>query len=362
MPSGTSTLFYPTSQPAPQAPLVVDDSYFLIRLHDTQTVFEGGLLARPGFVTLSSEIDSSFQQGGPTKSLFKVAAIERGFPCRPGVRPNLTDWLPARVTDTLRISLAFMVTLDSPFNNLLNELNRIDLSTQLSLLGPQAAVAFKVSEVAGRMLDFLSGAGTQREQFALTIDLNVATMRAGYWVVFGSPNNKQWPPLEQLGIDASGRLVDPTGYLDQLSYAVFEVCVLPKRGSAGLGDTTWGELLNLGESRAQDPLIAIDPDARDKALSEWHATLRQTRELANKDRAFLRSEITQIILDTHTRVQNFLAGRKPEATLGDDTLPQVWQEVLGVESESQIDSAVRAYRQALEEAQRLKASYGLART
>src|SRR5262249_40400634 len=145
-------------------------------------------------VACSSSIRCSFAPGqGSVESLHEVAAFQQNTPCKLGVSVNLTDWLPARATDTVNVSLKYHVMWRSPISNLMECLAKNDRVSKVSLLKPELTAALKVSVIAGKLLSCLVGEGKKCEPFALSADLTVATLQAGFHAVVGSNVEQKWP-------------------------------------------------------------------------------------------------------------------------------------------------------------------------
>src|SRR5579885_3745435 len=120
MPTGVGSLQYP-EQPPPPFALDPDNSYFLVKLHDAQAFFDAGWLIKPGVITISSSVESSFQSKSPAvRSVYQVTTLQKNVPCRLGLSFNLTDWLPARTTDWLHVTLDYTVVQDTPIKDLLD--------------------------------------------------------------------------------------------------------------------------------------------------------------------------------------------------------------------------------------------------
>ncbi len=79
MATGVSPLYYP-DQPTPNFNQEIDNSYFLVKLHDTQAFFQANWLAKPGLLILSSSVESSFQPNSPTQSLHKISTLQKNIP------------------------------------------------------------------------------------------------------------------------------------------------------------------------------------------------------------------------------------------------------------------------------------------
>ena len=355
MPNGVSPVPYP-KQPKPQQELELNDSYFLVRLHDSQAFYKAGWLSEPGFITFSSSVESSFQPDSATQSLHKISSVQKNEPCRLGLSINLTDWLPARPTDWLRINLKYTVWQDKPLQNLMAQLEQSGLVAQVSLLKPDWAVALKVSKIVGQLVSYLLREGKSEDIFSSTIDLNLQNLRAGYQVVVGSNSGEVLPT--SLEIDASGNLRNiGLGSLSHLSYAVIEVLVLKRRGREIARDEPWWELLEAVKEQILDAELSSDLERR-KLVGDWVSTLSRVRVLARKQRGFLLPEIDEIIAEAQVAVDNKLAPQTTNESFGiDDELPPDLQDLLGVRSDRELRHLVKNYQEALRVSQELLKHY-----
>lgn len=356
MPTGVSSVFYP-EQPKPLFDLALDNSYFLVKLHDAQAFFEAGWLVKPGYLIFSSSVESSFQPGMSTQSLHQITMLQKNTPCHLGVSTNLTDWLPVRAADTLRISLKYTVVQDTPFKELVGQMERIGLAAKVSLVRPDWAVAIKVSEIAGRLLSYLLQEGSQHEIFPLAMDLSMANLKAGYYAVISSQGDQGWPVA--LCVDPNGRLTGADGHLLlQHSYAIIQVLALPRRGQEFVRDEPWWELLQTGKEQALDAYPTNDQERRE-ALENWRTTLFQVRALARKERGFILQEIGDIIRAAQVEVEERLLSKTTAEAFGGDGLPDAWQELLGVHTGQELRQSAQDYRNALNLSQQLIQRYGL---
>jgi hypothetical protein len=355
MPTGVSSLYYP-EQPKPAYDLKLDDSYVMLRLHDAQAYFEAGGLVKPGFLVFSSSTESTFQPGAATQSLHQISALQKNVVCRLGIATNLTDWLPARSTDSLKVNLKYTVVQDKPFAELVDQMGRIGLVAKVSLVRADWAVAVKVSELVGRLLSYLLREGSQHEIFSLMMDLNLVNRKAGYYAVLGSLTDENLPSTLRMD---TGQLTDKHGGpLLRHSYAVVEVVALPRRGPEIARDEPWWELLQAGKEQAID-VNPVDEQERRKALADWKATLTQVRALARKDRGYLLNEIQQLIQTAQLEVETRLIPKTAVEAYGLDELPKDWQALLGVRAENELQQSIRDYQDALEVSRRLLEQYRL---
>jgi hypothetical protein len=355
MPSGVSDPYYPI-QPDPVYPFELDNGYFLIKLRSAQAFFPAGLLTQVDSLLLSSSVESTFMSGPAAQSLHKLTMIRKNTPSHLGVNTNLTDWLPARATDTVKITLNYTVTRGAPIKALVDRIEQLDLAAKVSVVRPDVAVAVKVTQIVANLLSSLLQEGGQTDVFTLAMDLNVADLKSGYYAVIGSRTDEVWPNMLQ--VDGNGRLTDRWGHdLSRHSYVVIQVLTLKRRGSEVLRDETWGELLQVGKDQALSAAFGTEEE-RSKALQNWRANLTQVRMLARKDRAFLQKEVDGIIADAQLEVEQKLLSRTAQEATGlDDLYPDEWQEVLGVSNPQDLRRTVRDYQDALKLSESLMQQY-----
>lgn len=334
MPTGANQLFYLQDQPSPPFDLKLDDSYFLVKLHDAQAFFQANFLGKADLVTFSSSVTSSFQPNSPTQSLHQISTIQRNTPCRLGLSTNLTQWLPAYSGDSLRINIKYTVLQGKPIQKFVDHIKQADLVAKLSLR-PDWAVAVKVTNIVGRLLSYLAQEGSQQDLFSLIIDFNVADLKTGYHLVYGSHSDEDWPSPQFLQIDADKRLRDKSSgsLLSRLSYAVIQVLGIPRFGQEKFRDEPWWLLLQTVKEHILDSVFNTELERRHK-IGEWLFVLRRVKESALNRGEFLLSEIEEIIAAAQVEVETKL---HPDSTaeaagLGDE-LPDDLQEILGVEIE-----------------------------
>jgi hypothetical protein len=358
MPTGTSRPYYP-EQANPKYQVELENSYFLVKLHEAQAFFEAGWLVRPGYLIFSSKVESSFQPDSPMQSLHKITTIQKNVPCKLGIGINLTDWLPSRTGDSLHIEIQQAVIQDSPIKNLLERMDSLGLVAQLTTARPDLKAAIKVSQIAGELLSLSLNEGGSQEIFRLAIDLPLIDLKAGYYAAVGSEKEMSWP--EGLKIRGDGQnacLIASEGDLSRFSYAVIQVLAFKRRGEEMARDEAWWELLEAGKEQALDACPINDVERR-KVWESWRSTLAQAKRMANKDRIFLKEEIGDIFKKAQVEVQQALMPSETLEAYGDHDLPEAWKEVLGVNTEEELYSSVKDYKDALELSKKLVESYGI---
>lgn len=347
---------YP-EQAKPKYPVELENSYFLVKLHEAQAFFEAGWLVKPGYLIFSSKVESTFQPDSPMQSLHKITTIQKNIPCKLGIGVNLTDWLPSRTGDSLHIEIQQAVIQDSPIKGLLERMDSLGLVAQLTIARPDLKAAIKVSQIAGKLLSLSLNEGGGQEIFRLAIDLPLIDLKAGYYIAVGSQKEVPWP--EGLRISGEGQnacLAASEGDLDRFSYAAIQVLAFKRRGEEMAREEAWWELLQTGKEQALDA-CPIDEGESRKVWESWRSTLAQAKRMAFKNRIFLKEEIAEIFKKAQVEVHEALTPSTTHEAYGGRELPEAWQEILGVSTEEELYSSVKDYQEALEMSKRLMESY-----
>ncbi|GHO96497.1 hypothetical protein KSF_065450 [Reticulibacter mediterranei] len=355
MSTGVSHHYYPL-QDNPECPLVCGDSYFRLKIHDAQAFFPAGILKQAKFLLFSSSVESSFSPGHAIQSLHKLTTLKKNIPCRLGVNTNLTGWLPARETDSIRLTLNYTVTQDTPIKTLVDTMEQLKLEAAVSLTRPDIAVAIKVSQIAGHLLSHLLQEGRQTEVFPLILDLNLADLKSGYYVVLGTLTDEIYPNNLEM---KRGKLAMQGGHeLSRFSYIVIHVQTLKRRGLEAVREEAWGELLQMCKDEVLNVIIR-DEDDRREAFLQWLNNLKQVRVMARKERSFLEREVAATIAEAQTIIEQKLLSSTTLQAGGLEDYPDEWQETLGYRTPQELSRAVRDYKDAVELSEHLLQRYEL---
>jgi hypothetical protein len=277
-----------------------------------------------------------------------------------GLSTNLTEWLPAGSGASLQINIKYTVLQGKPIQKFIDNMQQADLVAKLSLR-PDWAVAVKVTNIVGKLLSFLAQEGSQQDLFSLVMDFNVADLKIGYHVVYGSHSDEVWPSPHFLRIEENGRLMERSSEISlaHLSYAVIQVLGLKRLRQEEFRNEPWRQLL---QAVKQDILDRDFTDERERRQlrSEWFFALKQVKTIANKQPNLLLSEIQEIIATAHGEVDQKLRSQAIAESFGaEDELPYELQDILGIETEQDLQNLVRDYQDALEISQKLLADYSL---
>jgi len=354
MPTGSSYRYYPT-QDNPGQLLAFGNSYFLIKLHDAQAFFSANMLQQAGVLLVSSSVESSLSQSGPTKSLHKLTSLKKNTPHRLGINTNLTKWLPSIETDSLRVNLQCKVLHGSPIKSLVEKMEGLHLESALSLIRPDIAVVATVTQIVGHLLSFFAQEGTETIVFSLDMDLNLSDLKVGYSAVLGSHTDEPYPNILEI---KHGQLSLPGGHeLTRYSYAVIEVRTVPRLTPDFARRQVWGELLYECRDTALNATIRNEDD-RLEALQRWFFGLEQVRAFARKDHSFLEREVSELIAEAQLLVEPKL--EPPLETYGVDIIPVEWQPILGFSTPQELRDAVRDYQDAVQLSEQLLQKYAQA--
>lgn len=354
MPTGVSHLYYPI-QSDPSCPLECDDSYFRLKIHDAQVIYPTNVLNQARSLLLSSSVENISGNDSPTQGLYKFSALE-GSPCRLGVNTNLTDWLPARQTDTLRITLKYTVMQTTPLKTLLDKMEGLDLEGTVSLIQPNLAVPIKISQIVGRLLSLFLPEDKEKDIFPLTTDINLANLKAGYHAALGSHTNEGYPTNLEI---RNGVLSILGGReLSRHSYVVIQVQAIKRRGLESVRGEPWGDLLQECKDEALNTTICNDDDRTD-AFQQWQISLRLVRAMARKDHSFLAHEIRAVIAEAQEEVEQKLFPKTTPELKGLETYPDEWRQILGFSTPQELQGAVRDYQDAVAFSEQLLREYQL---
>ena len=341
MSKGSSPLQRPEQPPAPQA-LMAEDTYYLLSLKEAQAYFDMSWLANSATLAVSTAVDSSFYPNHPAaQSLLQTDIIEKGTTCKLPISTNLTGWLPARATDRLGIKLQYIVVRDTPFQKLVAQMQKIKLAAVVSKVSLEWGIAAKVSEITGQVLSYLLKEGNAEVVFEMHTDFNLAELQTGYYAQFGSNEDRLWP--RKVFIDGHRGFYDENLYLPNLCYALFYLRAIPRRGQEVARSEAWWELLQAGKDQALSAAPS-NKQERQKVMADWRAILVQARKLSRQQNACLLKEIDEMIREAHGEVESAILPTSKGEAFGDDELPEEWQELLSVETRTDLYSSVANYR------------------
>lgn len=339
MQSGYSRFIYP-KQVAPNYSLEIDNSYYMLQLYQAQAFFPASPLVKPAFLTLSSIVESPYQPGQPLKSIYQLVTFQKNQPFQLPIGVNLSSFLPARSTDTIRLSLRFLVTRDNPFQKLAGKIKDINLVAKISAASIEWGTAVKISEVVSQFLGYLLQEGGEDTIFEIYQDINISDLQAGYWIIYGSRENLSEPTI----LEIKDNQIRADSNLDRFCYAVIKVISIPRLRIETARSSGWWELLQAGKERV---LLALSSGMgkRDSALREWGTTLTHVREMARRDQSFLINEIQQIIGSAQKEIDNAMRFQvKAEAATDMMTsYPQSWQDILGVHNARNLGTLLEEY-------------------
>lgn len=351
MTSGT-TILLPVSSNEAFAPIVPDDSYFSLALHNAQVYVSLPWLTQVGYLICSTEVRSSFLPNQTLQGIHQVSTIRKNTPSTLGLSVMLTDWLPAAPDANVRITLRLMVVRDKPFGKLTDKLGELGLSSVFSLVAPQISEGIKIAGIVGAILSSVMDEGQEDSMLTLTADLPVQDLKAGYWAVV-APN----PPGDMprvVRITADGRLDDPKGpFSERHTYIVLKVRSRERRGTEAARTTPWWGLLQDGLRQLRRLDAFSTNEERMGARRFWRDTIERAERLAEADQSFLLNEVRQIFQQHTQEALNLLqpvvlgGGVATEAAARTFDVEDDLYTLLGISNMSALDAAVSSYEQTL---------------
>lgn len=345
MPTGT-TILMPVAHQEQFAPLVADDSYFAVALHNAQTYLTMPWLSQVAYLVCSTEVSSTFLPNHTTRSIHKVETVRKNTPCPLGLSVDLTDWLPAIPDKKVSVTIKLVAVRDNPFGRLTARIGELGLASTLSLVAPQVGEGVKIAGIAGQILSTVLEEGKEDNLLSLTVDLPIHDLSAGYWAALAPEPPGDIPTA--LRLRPGGRLDDPKAALsERTSYAVLKVRTRERRGSEAARTTLWWHTLQDGLREVRRLVTTGGDRERRKAGAFWLDTLERAERLAQDDRGFLLSEIRQIFQLHGQEAQAMLHPTTILESTEDTIFPDDLQRLLGVPDEAALDQAVAAYQQAL---------------
>jgi hypothetical protein len=355
MPTGHTSLYYPKIQPQPKSELKIDDSYFLVKLHNCQVFFQGDWWNQADLFTLTSSVESSFRTGSPIQSLLKSSAIKKDTPCKLGLNTNLTDWLPARVNANLKISLTYNVLKGKPIQNFIKYVEKADLVTKLTL-GSGLESAIKTTTIVANLLSFLAQEGEQKDIFNLqNMNLDIGEMKTGYYVSLGSHTNEESIHPENLRINDFGNL-ESSDNLSRFSYAIIQILAIPRLQMESFREQQWWQLIDT----VKNDIFQENPrnnKEREEIFTEWHLALKYATNLARRQPEFLWNEIKDILATAGAEVINRFPVIIQTESNTDDDLPFSLQTILEVETQSELRDLVNKYQDRLKISREILSQY-----
>lgn len=356
MQMGTSGLL--TVEGQPRERLAFGQDYVRIKIVDTQLYYPAGFFVRAGQAVVSTTVSASNADGQAqvVRSLHTVAQVVKHTCIHTGLQPNLTAWLPVRTRDAVKLAVTYTVVRDPAFSAVIEQIGKLGLVSELSLFSPQIAVAFRITEIVGRMLDFLNQANREDALLELGVDLNLAELEAGYYAVLGSLDQQEWP-RNTLRLAPGGRFDDSTAArLAQLSYVLLRVLRLPTQANEDYPGEAWWQALQAALDAVR-ATATLDPPA--KVLAEWQANLRQVRALARQAHAFHLAEIQARMQTAQLKVLDLLGqGTVSQAASGpSEIFSEDLRDLFGVQTEEALIQSVRDYADAVEATRQLLRLY-----
>ncbi|MEM7064347.1 MAG: hypothetical protein AAF572_14425 [Cyanobacteria bacterium P01_B01_bin.77] len=349
--TGTTAFQYLKGQPPNQIYIKPGHYYYQFRLHEVSAFFKASWLKNFDSLVLISEVTNTLHPDITVRSLHTVKAIERNQAFQLGIRTNLTNWLPARSTDSIKIIIKYMGIRSSPVKDLLMHLEQAGLVATLSALEPEWKVALKVSNVVGKLTSHLLQEGTVQELFSITQQFNVSKLKTGYYAAWRCLDNEVFP--SSLSLNSHKQLVNgsPPRPVKSCSYVILQIHAIERLGVEILRHEPWWQLLQVSKDEIMYECELDDSLSPEKAkgiTKQWQDTLRQVKKMLRADKGYLLSEGSDVIRAASYEVSKKLRSSKILQSFGLELLPTEWQHLLGVSTFEELQKSAENYQDALQ--------------
>lgn len=358
----SSRLYYPTEQPKVlrEIKIKLDDSYFLVRLHDSQVVLPANIpwWGNAGTVLLKTSCRSD-QLEQTLVGLHKVDAVKYNQASRLAAQINLTDWLPAYSGDHLNVQLNYTLIKNKSLRQLLDKIAEINLAVKLMPLGWEVSLGVKITEMLGRIYSHLIEEGESQEVFHLETDLNLDVLKCGFQV---AADSSQAAKLEQFIITDRRDLILKNQFghvVEDASFVILEVQALKRLSEVHWRDTAWGMLLLDGKEEALRVRRGGSKE-KEKALKAFVEVCYYAGKAANRDHRFIRRHIDEIAAAIESELKRRFFSQESYLNNSQDSLPEAWQRAFNVKTVGQLEAVVDFYHSALADSKVWLTHYNIA--
>lgn len=349
--TGTTPFQYLKGQPPNQVYIKPGDYYYQFRLHEAIAFVQSSWLKNFDSLVLISEVANTLHPDITLRSLHTVKAIEQNQSCQIGIRTNLTNWLPARSTDSCKITIKYMGIRSSPIKDVLLHLEQAGLIATLSALEPEWKVALKVSNVVGKLTSHLLQEGTIQELFSITQQFNVNELHTGYYAALRCFDNEVL--LSSLSLNSRKQLVNgiPPRPVKDCSYVMLQVHAIERLGLEVLRHEPWWQILQITKEEILDECVLDDLISSQETWElkkKWQDTVRQARRLIREDKGYLLVEGMEILRLSSKEVFEKLQPSKTLQSFSSDLLTSDWQELLDISTWEELKQCTDDYQDALQ--------------
>lgn len=359
MTTGTTPFLYPDRQPPNQTTIQPGNHYYQFRLHEANAFFNASWFAGLEVLLLVSEVESTIHPDTVIRSLHAVKTAKRNQSCQMGLRLNLTSWLPARSSDSCKITIKYIGIQSSPTKNFVEQLQESGLSVVVSMLEPEWQVALKVSDIVGKMTSYLLREGFAHELFAVTHEFNLDSLKTGYYAAIGHAPNEEvtsnliWGPQQKL-LSKGGRRP-----VENLSYATLRVAMQTRMGEEVVRHEPWWQILKTAKDEIVDGEFSLSgsstADKTVELMQLWGDALRQAKKLIREDKRYLSIEVKDIFASFSQEIKEKLDPPRTRQSFGETSIPIAWQPFLDVSTLEELENRAANYKEELQWSQEQQA-------
>jgi hypothetical protein len=340
---------------APHVTRVTKNSgYFLMRIHSAQASYLGdfwdNLRNAANQVIVTSELQMVPHVEEPIKQIQAARRIKPNQAVQLGMRPNLTDWIPASI-DTVRVKISVIVDRKDRLAALSSAINSSQFLSAISLSDISLATAKALGSASRSILDAFLEPDTKKPILEFVGDFNVASgdLQSGYHVLLSASDPSKPLPdkMSMFEISEMSLLLDGEPVRDW-SYLVLEVLCIEARDRNP--QAKWDKLLRNAEEVAESfgRKEAPSQAQRSGALLACEKLLSEASSLLRSDPNYLSHEVSMILAATFARCRAdiYQAGDR-SATSQDDPQEFAWADdirsIIGISNETNVEEVLMEY-------------------
>ncbi len=282
------------------------EDYFLVQMVGAQIAFTGSIWNQVKGLIIASEIKVETTRDNGVSGLRAIHAsrkVERGRTEKLGLKPILIDLVPATMTN-VSISIDFVLDQQGRLDSVAGLINDASFIAAFSLSPAAAAVAKSTGVIAKKILEAFVPSQAQKPLLKFSGDwaLSGGEVQQGYHVILGSAEgDRPLPDPRSIISYSEGTVLVDGNSVQDVSYVVLRVIVVPARTRAQSGGAIWEEKLR----EAEDVVTMLEtPEERQSAWTKARGLLREAQTLLRADPNYLTSEARDIVAVSYRQCQS----------------------------------------------------------
>ena len=341
---------------------IAPGEYYWIKVHHAQAAYRGNVFQSARQLLTTSRVNLNHAALGNEEvfALQRTRQIKKGEASQLGLAPNLVSLVPATM-DHVSVTIEYILDLENRLSKLGSVINNDSLLSVISLATGSAAVTKTISGVAQQLLKTFVPAEERKPLLQFSGDFNISQseggMRDGYYVIFGSSDDKHPLPtqIKSLKVDDNAVFVEGVP-VTELSYVVLDVQRVPVRTRQLGANSNWDAKLREAESlvreAAQDP-FTDDATKRD-AWNKAKVLLREARALVQTDGNYAPGEAELIVKTSYKWCADTIRGGALESAETKSLIETASdRNMLNIPDDEELDMTVAGYGMQVRAAEKL---------